>query len=174
MTVHCTVFNDAFPSPKSSEPLAISFKGFVKAKQISFHKNQSLELHCTENETKNDKYKWILNGNEVKGETENTLKLLSINESYDNSEVKCLTVGKDSVEEAVNAFNLVYDKEKIEKKEKSIISLKKSGNTKHPRRSTHKKFFTCFTEEEASAEPQYVWIDGKLEKSVSATRKVRS
>ena len=72
MTVHCTVSNDAFPSPKTSEPLEITFKGFIKPKQISFYKNKALELVCNENETRNEKYKWILNGKELKGETENT------------------------------------------------------------------------------------------------------
>lgn len=174
MTVHCTVFNDAFPSPKTSEPLEITFRGFIRPVQVSFIKNKPLELLCNENETKNEKYKWILNGKELKGENENTLKILQINESYDNSEVKCLINGKNSAEETINAFNLVYDRRNNEKREKTIISLKKNKNVKTHGRSAGRKYFTCYTEEDVPTDPQYVWINGKLEKSMSATRKVWS
>ena len=183
MTVHCTVFNDVFPAPKTSEPLEIRLRGFIKPEQISFVKNKPLELLCNENETKNEKYKWILNGKELKGETENSLNILQINESYDNSLVKCLILGKNSVYEAVNAFSLVYDKQRRdERREKTIVSLKKNKIAKPPRRfstsnsssSSRRKVFTCFTEEEISSDPKYVWINGKLEKSVSASRKVPS
>ena len=186
MTVHCTVSNDVFPTPKTSEPLEISLRGFIKPEQISFVKNKPLELLCNENETKKEKYKWILNGKELKGETENTLNILQINESYDNSKVKCLQLGNNSVYEAVNAFSLVYDKQRKDiRREKTIVSLKKNKISKPPRRlssssssssssSPRRKVFTCFTEEEVSSEPKYVWINGKLEKSVSASRKVPS
>ena len=180
MTVHCTVSNDVFPTPKTSEPLEISLRGFIKPEQISFVKNKPLELLCNENETKKEKYKWILNGKELKGETENTLNILQINESYDNSKVKCLQLGNNSAYEAVNAFSLVYDKQRKDiRREKTIVSLKKNKISKPPRRlsssssssSPRRKVFTCFTEEEVSSEPKYVWINGKLEKSVSASRK---
>ena len=122
MTVHCTVFNDVFPAPKTSEPLEISLRGFIKPEQISFVKNKPLELLCNENETKKEKYKWILNGKELKGETENTLNILQINESYDNSKVKCLILGKNSAYEALNAFSLVYDKQRKDiRREKTIV-----------------------------------------------------
>ena len=46
MRVHCTVFNDAFPSPKLSEPIKITFKDFVAATVRKFRQHDRLELAC--------------------------------------------------------------------------------------------------------------------------------
>ena len=46
MRVHCTVFNDAFPSPKLSETIKITFKDFVEATVHKFSQHDQLELAC--------------------------------------------------------------------------------------------------------------------------------
>ena len=46
MRVHCTVFNDAFPSPKLSETIKITFKDFMEATVHKFSQHDQLELAC--------------------------------------------------------------------------------------------------------------------------------
>ena len=88
-SVHCTVYNDAFPSPKMSEPIMIRFKDYVEPELRQFMMDQALELEC-ETKPVHSQYQWIINGNIIQTETENNLKILQINESYDNTLVKCL------------------------------------------------------------------------------------
>ena len=78
--VHCTVYNDAFPSPKMSEPIMIKFKDYVEPELRQFAMGESLQLEC-EAKPGHNQYQWIINGNIIQSETENTLKILQINES---------------------------------------------------------------------------------------------
>lgn len=56
--VHCTVFNDAFPSPKLSETIKINFKDYMKPKAQIFAANETLELQCEDTaETLGKQYK---------------------------------------------------------------------------------------------------------------------
>ena len=56
--VHCTVFNDAFPSPKLSETIKINFKDYMKPKARRFAANETLELKCEDTaETLGRQYK---------------------------------------------------------------------------------------------------------------------
>ena len=99
--VHCSVFNDAFPSPKLSETIKIDFKDYMKPKLKRFAENETLDLQCEDTEQSLDlgkQYKWILNDNEIRSETGNSLKMLQINESYDNSKVKCLLYNSSKAE----------------------------------------------------------------------------
>ena len=124
---------------------------------------------------------WIINGNEIRSETENTLRMLQINESYDNSKVKCLLYDSKKAEFVlINNFKLHFDKSKSETKLttpappqalplKNIVSLgNKSG---HKSKSGKKQVtYTCVAEEDIEEDPKYIWIDGKLEKSIPSRR----
>ena len=109
MLIKCTVFNDAFPKPKESEPIQIRFKGHLTAEIRKFTENETFELNCKDGKTSGDtKYKWIINGNEVPGETENSLKIVQINDSYDSSKIECVTEDKNGEMEVQRIFQLVY------------------------------------------------------------------
>ena len=181
MTVHCSVFNDAFPTPKLSETIQIKFQDYLLPKVHQFTRNQELELECEDHPLSGKQYKWIINGNEISTETESSLKILQINESYDNSRIKCLSYNpEESKFILVNNFHLEFIQKKSEliKKPvplaepvKSIVTVKNKNKTIHKNKSrTKQKVFTCVTEEDIPEDPKYIWINGKLEKSVSSLR----
>ena len=178
--VHCSVFNDAFPSPKLSETIKIDFKDYMKPKLKRFAENETLDLQCEDTEQSLDlgkQYKWILNDNEIRSETGNSLKMLQINESYDNSNVKCLLYNSSKAEFILkNHFKLHFEKSKSETKPvaqalplKNIVSL---GNTKgeKSKSGTKQVFYTCVAEEEIEEDPKYIWINGKLKESIPSKR----
>jgi len=180
MLVKCTVFNDAFPEPKESEPIQIIFKGQVAAEIRKFTENETFELNCEEGLKPEDKkYKWIINGNEVAGETENSLKIVRINDSYDNSNIRCTSEDRNGEKEVLRIFRLVYTLSKtvVIKQNMPVVS---EVQTYHKKKKNKKKLktvqndqkrktvFTCVAEEEMKSEPKYVWIKGKLEKTVTA------
>ena len=180
MVIKCTVFNDAFPNPKESESIQVTFKGHLKAEVRKFTENETFELKCKEGETAgNTKYKWVINGNEIPGETENSLKIVQINDSYDNSKIKCTIDDQNGETEDQRIFRLVFtsSQKHIIKQKSSLIN---TIHADHRRRKNKKKsktvqndvkrktVFTCVAEEETTAEPKYVWIKGKLEKTVVA------
>lgn len=180
MVLKCTVFNDAFPSPKESESIQVTFKGHLKAEVRRFTENEALELNCKDGKTSGDtKFKWIFNGNEIPGETENSLKIVQINDSYDNSKIKCTIKDQNGETEVQRIFQLVFtssEKHVIKQSSPFINTI----HTAHKRKRNKKKskiiqndakkktVFTCVAEEETTAEPKYVWIKGKLEKTVAA------
>ena len=179
MTIHCTVFNDAFPSPKLSETIKLNFRDYMQPQLEKFTQNQQLDLECEEGLLSHGKqYKWIINGNELAGETENILKILQINESYDSSTVKCLSYNTNKSQFVlVNNFKLKYveNKSEILKPEamavKSIIPVNKNRSNKSKSKSrTQKRVFTCVTEDEIEEDPKYIWVDGKLEISTKSLR----
>lgn len=107
--------------------------------------------------------------------------MLQINESYDNSKVKCLLYDSKKAEFVlINNFKLHFDKSKSETKAitpttpqalplKNIISL---GNKTGQKSKSRKRqvTYTCVTEEEIEDDPKYIWIDGKLEESIPSRR----
>ena len=180
MVLKCTVFNDAFPSLKESESIQVTFKGYQAAEVRKFTENETFELKCEEGTPPPDtKYKWIINGNEIPGETENSLKIVQINDSYDDSKIKCTIENQNGESEVQRVFRLLYtSSEKHIIKQTSIFKNTINGNHKKKRNkkkvkpvkndAKRKMVFTCVAEEETSAEPKYVWIKGKLEKSMVA------
>eukprot|EP00092_Neocalanus_flemingeri_P001737 GFUD01001855.1.p1 GENE.GFUD01001855.1~~GFUD01001855.1.p1 ORF type:complete len:280 (+),score=82.93 GFUD01001855.1:85-840(+) len=180
MILKCTVFNDAFPKHKKSESIQITFKGHLSAEIRKFTENETFELKCNDGKTSKDtKYKWIINDNEIPGETENSLKILHINDSYDNSKIKCTTEEKIGKTEVLRMFKLKYTSVQKKTVKLNLSSLntiqtdqKKKRNKKRIKTIKNdvrkKTVFTCVAEEETTAEPKYVWIKGKLEKTVTA------
>lgn len=181
LTVHCSVFNDAFPTPKLSETIQIKFQDYLQPKVHQFTRNQELELECEDQQLVGKQYKWIINGNEISTETQNTLKILQINESYDNSRIKCFSYNPEQSKFIlVNNFHLEFIQKKSEliKKPlpvaepmKSIVTVKNKNKNIHKNKSrTTKRVFTCVAEQDIPEDPKYIWIDGRLQKSVSSLR----
>lgn len=175
-TVHCTVYNDAFPSPKVSEPINIRFKDYVEPEVRQFMMGQALELEC-EVKPQHNQYQWIINGNIIQTETENTLKILQINESYDNTLVKCLAFNEKTTSfTLVNSFQLQFSNSgrdiMLPKAEpiKSLVPVKAIKNNEKKSSRSKQQVFTCIAEQEIVEKPKYIWVNGKLEKSSPAMR----
>ena len=116
---------------------------------------------------------------ELAGETENSLHITNINESYSGSSLACLLyTPEDARFVLLNNFKLEFVNKSEQQQQvpeaqpvKSIVSVRhKSGHKKLPR--TKQKVFTCVAEESVPEDPKYIWIDGKLEKS-SPTSSIR-
>ena len=132
---------------------------------------------CVQGTSAGRQYKWILNGVELAGETENSLHITNINESYSGSSLSCLLyTAEDASFVLRNNFKLEFVRHKSEQQQqvpeaqpvKSIVSVRhKSGHKKLPR--TKQKVFTCVAEESLPEDPKYIWIDGKLEKSLPSS-----
>ena len=180
-SVHCSVYNDAFPTAKLSEPIKIKFRDYVKPQVQQFVINQPLELVC-EDRPGHDEYQWVINGNTVNTETNNTLKILQINESYDGSVIKCLAYNKKiTTFTLVKSFLLRFVESRSElmrlepmpepEPVKSIVPVKSiRSNLEKKKSRPRKSVFTCVAEEPLKNEPKYIWVDGKLEKSSKAQR----
>ena len=108
--------------------------------------------------------------------------MLQINESYDNSKVKCLLYDSKKAEFVlINNFKLHFDKSKSVTKPmtpttspqalplKNIVSV---GNKSGQKSKSGKKHvtYTCVAEEDIEEDPKYIWIDGKLEESIPSKR----
>ena len=54
---------------------------------------------------------------------------------------------------------------------KSIVTVKNKNKNIHKNKSrTTKRVFTCVAEQDIPEDPKYIWIDGRLQKSVSSLR----
>ena len=179
LVLKCTVFNDAFPTPKESEPIQVTIKGQLTAEIKRFNENDTFKLKCRDDKMSGEhKYKWIINDNEITEESANTLKIVQINDSYDNSMIKCFLILENGTEEVQKVFHLSYKSTKIQVPQSEIGSnnLKKDFKRRKSKKKRkevannmkNKTVFTCVAEEESASEPKYVWIDGSLEKSVTA------
>ena len=178
MILKCTVFNDAFPTPKQSEPIQIKIRGQIAPKLVKFSGKNALELKCDEGRDANPKkFKWIINGQEIPNETESSLKILQINESYHNTEVRCLAAGHHT--DPLTLFRLLHTADSTELAravEPALPPQLAPRRTARPGRnpggnSSGRTVFTCVAEEEAAGPagpPEFVWIEGALERRVTA------
>ena len=121
------------------------------------------------------------------------MKILQINESYDNTKIKCLSYDTTTSQFVlVNHFQLKFVKNKSEFSQleakpsvKSVIQLKNkkvptkssrdknmkiSSKSNRDKNKSRTRVFTCVTHEEIEEDPKYIWVDGKLEMSGSSVR----
>eukprot|EP00092_Neocalanus_flemingeri_P058883 GFUD01070276.1.p1 GENE.GFUD01070276.1~~GFUD01070276.1.p1 ORF type:complete len:246 (+),score=58.86 GFUD01070276.1:3-740(+) len=174
ISVKCTVSNDAFPEIKESEILQIRFKGQVKIEIKKVSEGESLLIECNTDKHQDVDYKWFINEKEIFNENSETLIIEHFVAAYDNSVIKC--VGQDN--QVLKSVKLHLDSsqnEDVTLKEPLALpsaAVKKKSAKERKSGSKNKKvkktIFTCIAEEEATVEPTYVWIKGKLGKAMVA------
>eukprot|EP00092_Neocalanus_flemingeri_P005739 GFUD01006179.1.p1 GENE.GFUD01006179.1~~GFUD01006179.1.p1 ORF type:complete len:271 (+),score=67.30 GFUD01006179.1:3-815(+) len=178
ISVKCTVSNDAFPEIKESEILQIRFKGQVKIEIQKVSEGESLLIECNTDKHQDVDYKWFINEKEIFNENSETLRIEHFVAAYDNSVIKCVGQDNQGGLEVLKSVKLHLDSSQNEnlklKEPLALLSGAVKKKTAKERKSgsknkkVKKTIFTCIAEEEATVEPTYVWIKGKLGKAMVA------
>ena len=168
----CTAHSEAFPELRKSAPLDVIVGGEVEVEVVRVCEGESFVLECGEeaNELTADdlSYKWLIDGREVEGEEEETLKMIDFTSTFDKALVQCMATDGGGKSRLLKKFQL----------EHSPIPTPgpTTGRRLNSRKREKRKAVTCVLEEGEEdvegAEPEYVWVGGNLERKgarVSAT-----
>ena len=168
----CTAHSEAFPELRKSAPLDVIVGGEVEVEVVRVCEGESFVLECGEeaNEVTTDdlSYKWLIDGREVEGEEEETLKMIDFTSTFDKALVQCMATDGGGKSRLLKKFQL----------EHSPIPTPgpTTGRRLNSRKREKRKAVTCVLEEGEEdvegAEPEYVWVGGNLERKgarVSAT-----
>ena len=167
----CTAHSEAFPELRKSAPLDVIVGGEVEVEVVRVCEGESFVLECgvEANEVTTDdlSYKWLIDGREVEGEEEETLKMIDFTSTFDKALVQCMATDVDGKSRLLKKFQL----------EHSPIPTPgpTTGRRLNSRKREKRKAVTCVLEEGEDvegAEPEYVWVGGNLERKgarISAT-----
>jgi len=174
--ISCTAQSDAFPVPKVSRSIEVTFgKKPVEEERMAVE-GESFTLDCeTEQKSISAKYKWFIDGKEIENETSSKLEIQEFSKGFDNSVLKCIsenvsgklktikviTLKHRHVDENLPIASALTDKKEKKKKNKSNNKNVPSGKI-----NSKKTTFSCVVEEEIEEanEPEYIWMNGVLEK----------
>jgi hypothetical protein len=171
LNIKCSAHNDAFPNEKMSLPLLIEFRGHPKLEVKELEDGDSVKIVCATSDDSN--IKWSINDVEIFDETKSILEIENFSKSYDKSKVKCSVKDLSNVNFEVVTIVQLLHKPKSETNPKTLLKMIKDRKTTRLSSRAGKQItdininkkktmFTCIIEEEVSAEPKYVWMDGKL------------
>ena len=166
----CTAHSEAFPELRKSAPLDVMVGGEVELEVVRVCEGESFVLECgdeaNELAAEDLAYKWLIDGKEVEGEEEETLKMIDFTPNFDKALVQCMGTDVDGKSRLLKKFQL----------EHSPIPTPGSitGRRLNSRRREKRKAVTCVLEEGEDVEgsdPEYVWVGGSLERKgkISAT-----
>ena len=204
MKIYCTAHSEAFPTLKQSEPVEVSIRGEPRLETIGLRQGDSVKVFC-HNRLVEDvlKFRWLINGREIPGESRDVLEITDFTPAHDGSVVKCAVTDARGAEETVRAVQLSLSKEarrprvvpstfsqlldsKTQKKAEVMMNddivIEEDSGQDDATSATNKKSkttFICVVEEdtEATGEPKYVWVNGKLtakrNEDASADRKYK-
>ena len=174
ITVKCTVSNDAFPVLGGKDILEIKFKGSPELEVKTVLTGDSFLIECNPHGPSFASYKWFINENEIVSENSKTLRIENFIAAYNNSVVKCVGVDKLGIVILLKKTKLQLgsSNEPLVLPSRKVKVIKKTERkSKSNKNSNRKTIFTCIAEEDISVEPSYVWIKGKLVKSVVTENK---
>eukprot|EP00092_Neocalanus_flemingeri_P006229 GFUD01006703.1.p1 GENE.GFUD01006703.1~~GFUD01006703.1.p1 ORF type:complete len:427 (+),score=150.36 GFUD01006703.1:100-1380(+) len=165
MRIKCSAHNDQFADTKQSDVMEVVFKEKMGMGTKTLKEEESFEVKCEDNEpSENLGYKWFINENEILSESKNILKIEHFVKAHDKSVIKCVVEDDQGNTQVMKIVQLQLVTQDKEDKTKITESRKKKGKDT----GVKKTVFTCVAEEETSAEPNYIWISGKLKKTVEA------
>ena len=169
LQIICTAHSEAFPELRKSAPLDVIVGGEVEVEVVRVCEGESFVLECGEeaNEVAEDlAYTWLIDGKEVEGEEEETLKMIDFTSTFDKALVQCMGTDVDGKSRLLKKFQL----------EHSPIPTPgpSTGRRLNSRKREKRKAVTCVLEEGEDvegSEPEYVWVGGSLERKgkISAT-----
>jgi len=174
--ISCTAHSDAFPIPKSSRSVEITFGRKPIQEEKLAVEGESFTLACGDaSVSSKSKYKWFMDGQELTNETNYHLLVQEFSKVFDNSVLKCISQNingkfrtikvitlKHRQKDAVESLPVPLESKQNDKKKRRKEKTKEQDHIKNVRKTT----FTCIVEEEMnkSSEPEFVWMNGKLEK----------
>jgi hypothetical protein len=177
MAVTCTAHSEAFPEVKRSRALAVQLRRDVKEEIVKLETGADIRLTCDQS---GGSFKWMFDDNEVEGETGSSLFIEDFTPEYDNTVVKCLQEkfgGEARLLKLVRLVHLQTPQDdpsvfKESKKPKKLVKGAKAVGLQvdqppAPAIGKMKNVFTCVSEGEDEGEPEFVWVNGKLEKRMT-------
>ena len=165
--IFCTAHSEAFPELRKSAPLDVIVGREVELEVVRVCEGESFVLECGEdaNEvTEELAYRWLIDGREVEGEEEETLKMIDFTTTFDKALVQCMGTDMDGKSRLLKKFQL----------EHSPIPTPgpTTGRRLNSRKREKRKAVTCVLEEGEEgegADPEYVWVGGNLERKGKMT-----
>ena len=165
--IFCTAHSEAFPELRKSAPLDVIVGREVELEVVRVCEGESFVLECGEdaNEvTEELAYRWLIDGREVEGEEEETLKMIDFTTTFDKALVQCMGTDMDGKSRLLKKFQL----------EHSPIPTPgpTTGRRLNSRKREKRKAVTCVLEESEEgegADPEYVWVGGSLERKGKMT-----
>ena len=165
--IFCTAHSEAFPELRKSAPLEVIVGREVELEVVRVCEGESFVLECGEdaNEvTEELAYRWLIDGREVEGEEEETLKMIDFTTTFDKALVQCMGTDMDGKSRLLKKFQL----------EHSPIPTPgpTTGRRLNSRKREKRKAVTCVLEESEEgegADPEYVWVGGSLERKGKMT-----
>jgi len=174
--ITCTAQSDAFPIPKTSRSLEVIFgKKPVQEEKLAVE-GESFTLDCGDSSGSFDStYKWFMDGQELENENNSQLEIQEFSKVFDNSLLKCITQNVNGKSKTLKFITLKHRKvDTVAPQAMPLTSKqdkdkrKKKGKKSDSNKKVKKTTFTCIVEEEVteSSEPEYVWMNGKLEQVI--------
>ena len=165
--IFCTAHSEAFPELRKSAPLDVIVGREVELEVVRVCEGESFVLECGDdaNEvTEELAYRWLIDGREVEGEEEETLKMIDFTTTFDKALVQCMGTDMDGKSRLLKKFQL----------EHSPIPTPgpTTGRRLNSRKREKRKAVTCVLEEGEEgegADPEYVWVGGNLERKGKMT-----
>ena len=169
IAVTCTAHSEAFTKVASSRPLTVQLRRKVEEEEVKLREGGSVRIELTENR---GPYKWLLNDREVEGETGNFLVIEDFTPDYHNSVVKCIQEKFGGEARVIKIVRLLHDTSPSKNRQEDEDEDLDIQDDQPADGKMRRRLFTCVSEseEDASASPQYVWVEGKLETRVTTAK----
>ena len=179
MVVTCSAHSEAYPGARSSRGLAVHIHKEVLEEEVHLGLGEGVQLFCGE---AGGVYRWLLNDRTVEGETGEKLDIEEFSREYDNSVVKCVQQKVGGQTRLLKLVRLRFTeagprkpKELVEVQHEELVEVQHEENVQYdqPARPSSraetktKNVFTCVSESLGGGEPEYVWVEGRLEKTVA-------
>eukprot|EP00092_Neocalanus_flemingeri_P006230 GFUD01006704.1.p1 GENE.GFUD01006704.1~~GFUD01006704.1.p1 ORF type:complete len:471 (+),score=143.04 GFUD01006704.1:104-1414(+) len=175
MRIKCSAHNDQFPDTKQSDGMEVVFKETMRMVTKTLKEEESFEVKCEDNDSEKLRYKWLINEKEILSESKNILKIEHFVKAHDKSIIKCFVEDDEGQRKVLKIVQLQLGYLDDTKGQHALARSQEETKITESRKKkgTHtginkKTVFTCVAEGETSVEPKYVWISGKLEKTVEA------
>eukprot|EP00092_Neocalanus_flemingeri_P060297 GFUD01072253.1.p1 GENE.GFUD01072253.1~~GFUD01072253.1.p1 ORF type:complete len:437 (+),score=146.30 GFUD01072253.1:40-1350(+) len=175
MRIKCSAHNDQFPDTKQSDGMEVVFKETMRMVTKTLKEEESFEVKCEDNDSEKLRYKWLINEKEILSESKNILKIEHFVKAHDKSIIKCFVEDDEGQRKVMKIVQLQLGYLDDTKGQHALARSQEETKITESRtkKGTHtginkKTVFTCVAEGETSVEPNYVWISGKLEKTVEA------
>jgi len=175
MTVTCTAHSEGFPEVRRSRDLMVQLRKKVEEEEVTVRNGDNIQLTCG---TDTGIYKWFLNDREVEGETGNTLDIEDFTGDYDNSVVKCLQEKFGGESRLLKLVRLKLERQpprrtsrnNVEEPEDEGSGVEQNIEIVTSSSGKKKTVFTCVAELEEDTAPQFVWVNGRLERQAATAR----